>query len=58
MQRKDGSNLLILSLEQFHKSKEELFSFYGETLLKRNPGTSFSKLSFCIEFEFLIETCV
>lgn len=38
MQRKDGSNLLMLLSKQFHKRGTELFFFCGETLLSRKSG--------------------
>jgi hypothetical protein len=40
MQRKDGSNLLMLSLTQFHKRRKESFFSYGGTLLKKRKGTA------------------
>lgn len=38
MQTKVGSNLLMLSSEQFLRRKKELFSFFGETMPKQKAG--------------------
>lgn len=51
MQIKDGSNLLILLSELFHKRRKELSSSFGGTLLNRNLGDCLISFNFTDLFQ-------
>lgn len=56
MQKKDGSNLLMLLLKWFHWIRKESFLYYGEIQLKRNAGISILWSQLCIDIASLKET--